>query len=311
MIEVYTGSVGKINLITYKDGIPTQPDATPTVSIIDAETNSSVASGNATLIDSDYEGEYEYTLPTSITSTDRILKATWSYSISTKQYSEVEYVYVVTPYATVDEIISELGFSSRPEDANYFSYEKVKSAERTARMIINNELGFSIGKKTKEVTCYGTGADVLYVGEKIISVSSLKENDELVIDNTTNIFGFPIEITETSNAIRIVPNSGDDIDEQETLDADGYNPGRFREGYRYEVSGVFGWNYVPSEIKQCMFLLVNDLLCTESTWRTKYLKKINSGQMSVEISSLSFTGTGNAIVDSLLQQFKNIQVVVI
>lgn len=275
MIEVYTGSVGKINLITYKDGVPTQPDATPTVVIVDAETNASVSTGNAVLIDSDYEGEYEYTIPTSATSTDRVLKATWSYAISTKQYTEIEYVYVVTPYATVDEIVAELGFSSRPEDTNYFSCDKIRSAERTARMIINNELGFSLGKKTKEVACYGSNADVLYIGEKIISFSSMKENEEVVIDTATNynIFGFPVEITETSYAIRILPNPGDEVDEQEVLDAAGYNKGRFRDGARYDISGVFGWNFIPSEIKQCMFLLVNDLLCSESTWRTKYLRK--------------------------------------
>jgi hypothetical protein len=33
--------------------------------------------------------------------------------------------------------------------------------------------------------------------------------------------------------------------------------------------------------------------------------------MSVELSSLTFNGTGNAIVDSILQKFKSIQAVVI
>lgn len=311
MLEVYTGSVGKVTLITYKDGVPTQPDTTPTVVVVDAESGASLSSGVATLVDTDYEGEYEYTLNSTSTSVDRVLQVTWTYSINSRQTIETEYVYVITPYATVDEITEELGFSSRPEDYNYFSYDKIKSAERTARMIINTELGYVIGKKSKEVTCYGSGADVLYVGEKMISISTLKENDEVVISPTSNTFGYPIEITETGYAIRIVPNTGEDIYEQEIIDPAGYNIGRFRNGYRYDISGVFGWNYIPSEIKQCVFLLVNDLLCSESTWRTKYLKKINSGQMSVEMSSLSFTGTGNAIVDSLLQQFKSIQAVVI
>lgn len=311
MLEVYTGSVGKITLITYKDGVPTQPDTTPNVVVVDAESGASLSSGVATLVDTDYEGEYEYTLNSTSTSVDRVLQVTWTYSINSRQTIETEYVYVITPYATVDEITEELGFSSRPEDYNYFSYDKIKSAERTARMIINTELGYVIGKKSKEVTCYGSGADVLYVGEKMISISTLKENDEVVISPTSNTFGYPVEITETGYSLRIVPNTGEDIYEQEIIDPAGYNVGRFRNGYRYDISGVFGWNYIPSEIKQCVFLLVNDLLCSESTWRTKYLKKINSGQMSVEMSSLSFTGTGNAIVDSLLQQFKSIQAVVI
>lgn len=312
MLEVFTGSVGKVNLTTFdKDGLPAQPDTTPFVSITDAETGVLVDSGESSIIDVDYEGDYEYHLPGSATEADRILKVEWTYTVSEHLTKETEYLYVTTPYATIDEIAEELGFSSRPEDYNYFSYDKIKSAERTARMIINNELGYSIGKKTKEVTAYGTGADVLYLGEKIISVSTLKENDETVITPTTNTFGFPVEVTESGYSIRIVPNLGTDIQEQEIIDPAGYNIGRFKNGYRYDVSGVFGWNYVPFEIKQCTFLLVNDLLCSESTWRTKYLKKINSGQMSVEMSSLSFAGTGNAIVDSLLQQFKSIQAVII
>jgi hypothetical protein len=314
LIEVYTGSVGTIELITYKDGVPVAPDSTPSVVVTNAETGASVASGNATILNPDYCGEYYYNLPSSATSTDRVLKVVWSYSISGRSIQETEYVYVVTPYATVDEIVAELGYSSRPEDPNYFSYEKIRTAERAARMMISNELGFTMGKRTGSTTAYGSGADVLVLSEKILSISELYENDELMVDvsENYNIFGFNVEITETGYGIRIVPpNPGDDIDERESIDFIGYEKGRFRDGYRYKINGVLGWNYIPAEIKQCVFLLVNDLLCNDSIWRSRYVKKINSGQMSVELSSLTFNGTGNAIVDAILQKFKMIQAVII
>jgi hypothetical protein len=314
LIEVYTGSLGKINLTTYEDGVPVEPDTAPTVVLVDAETGSSVATGTAVLVDPDYEGEYEFTLPISATSTDRVLKATWSYTVSTKNMQEVEYVYVTTPYATVDEIMSELGYSSQSQDPNYFSYDKIKSAERVARMMINDYLGFELGKYTGTLVAYGDGADVLILPSKMISVNKLTENDRVVIDNVLNYnqFGYDVEITETGYALRIIPNTpGDDISEQEYYDIINLRSGQFRNGYRYEVSGVVGWNYIPVEIKQSVFLLVNDLLCNDSTWRAKYVKKINSGQMSVELSSLTFTGTGNALADSILQKFKSIQAVII
>lgn len=314
MIEVYTGSLGKINLTTYEDGVPTEPDTAPTVTIVDAETGSSVAIGTAILIDADYEGEYEFTLPMSATSTDRVLKATWSYTISSKNMQEVEYVYVTTPYATVDEIMSELGYSSQSQDSNYFSYEKIKSAERVARMMIEDYLGFKLGKYQGTLVAYGDGADVLILPSKMISFTKLTENDRVVIDidQNYNQFGYDVEISETGYALRIIPNTpGDDISEKEYYDMLNLRSGQFRNGYRYEVTGVVGWNYIPVEVKQAMFLLVNDLLCNDSTWRAKYVKKIDSGQMSVEISSLSFVGTGNALADSILQKFRSIQAVVI
>lgn len=315
MIEVSAGSIAEVFLTTYGvDGFPTAPSTPPTISIVDAESGAAVENGTATLIDADNIGEYSYKLLAASTSYDRILKITWQYTISGKTTSIQEYLYVNTVYATVDEIISELGYSSSPVQPNYISYEKIASAERAARMIINTELGFSMIKKEKTVAAYGDGADVLVLSDRIISFEEIRENDELVIDISPpyNIFGFDVEITETNYALRVVPpNPGDDIDEQETIDYTGLTHGRFRNGYRYDIKGIFGWNYIPQEIKQATFLLVNDLLCSDSTWRTRYIKKIDSGQMSVEISPRAYNGTGNAIADSLIQKFKMIQAVII
>lgn len=317
MIETYTGTRGLINITTHDIyGLPTQPDnnLNPAVVVRDPETNQILLQSVASLLDTDYPGDYQFVIPSQYVQYDRVLKIEWSYTIDGSQIKETDFVYVITPYSTVDEVVSELGFSMRPEDSNYYSYEKIRSAARVARMMINTELGFSIGKYEKTVVAYGDGADVLLLPEKIISISSIYENDELVINNSNNynVFGYEVEVTETGYGIRIIPtNPGDDIDEEEKFDYIGLNKGRFRDGYRYEITGTFGWNYVPVEIKQCMYLLINDLLCNDSLWRTKYVKKINSGQMSVELSSQSFNGTGNALVDAILQKFKMIQAVII
>lgn len=315
MLEIYTGNTGHINITTNdSQGFPASPDfgLPPTIKLINPETNQTVVQSSGTIIDIDYPGEYEYLIPSQYLQADAVFKIEWTYNIDGYPVIETDYLYITTPYATIDEISEELGFSMRSEDPNYERYEKIQSAERLAKMLIDNELGFSLGKKSTTVTAYGSGADVLVLPSRIISISSLKENGELVIDTNYNIFGYNVEITETNYGIRIIPtNPGDDIDEQEQFDFTGLNKGQFRDGYRYEVTGIFGWSYIPQEIKQCMFLLINDILCNENTWRSKYVKKINNGQMSVELSSLAYTGTGNALVDSILQKFKMIQAVVI
>lgn len=317
MLKLYTGNFGNIKLTTNDaDGFPVAPDfdAAPIVKLIDPNTNQIVVFSTATIIDQDYPGEYEYIVPPQHLQFDRVFRVEWDYIVNSATIRETDYIYVVTPYVTIDEIMEELGYSMRSEDPNYQPYEKIQSAERMARLMIDTELGFSLKKEQKTITAYGSGADVLSFPERIISISSIKENDELVIDSITNynIFGFNVEITETNHGIRVVPpNPGDDIDEQEEFDYTGFTRGRFKDGYRYEITGVFGYSYIPQEIKQCMYLLINDILCTDSAWRNKYVKKINSGQMSVELSSLAYTGTGNATVDALLQSFKTIQAVII
>lgn len=317
MIEIYTGSRGAIRIVTHDlDGLPVSPDdnENPSVILVDPSTSEVLLNSVASLIDTDYPGEYEFIVPSQFVTYDRVLKVEWGYTVDGSDHSETEYVYVTTPYSTVDEIITELGYSTRPENPNYYPYEKIVAAERVARMMIDTELGFSFIKESKTITAYGEGADVIVLPEKIISISKLYENDELVIDVDAeyNSFGFDVEITETGYGIRIVPpNPGDDISEQEVIDFTGFTAGRFRNGYRYGIEGIAGWNYIPKEIKQCVLLLVSDLLCNDSIWRSKYVKKINSGQTSMEISSLSFNGTGNALVDAILNKFKMIQAVII
>lgn len=315
MLQVDTDNIAVLNLITYgKDGVPHAADGLPTITVYNTETDAVLVSASAVLVDTDYPGEYTYELSSIHTSSEKVLRLLWRYSVHGLLVTNTEYLYVVNPYVTVDETILELGYSSRIEDPNYFPFEKIVSAERTARMMINEYLGFSIGKKEGTIVCYGTGSDILPLYSKVVDVVKLTENDQLVIDHETgyNIFGNDIEVTETGYGVRIIPsNPGDNIDEQEIIDVFGNSKGKFREGYRYEVYGIIGWNYIPLEIKQAAFLLINDLLCSDSSWRTKYIKKINNGQMSVEISGLTYHGTGNAIADSILNKFRMIQAVII
>jgi len=317
MLQVYTSNVPVLNLTTYdKDGIPVQPDSAPSVYITDAQTGQAIVTGSPTLIDADYPGQYSYALSSNYTNFERVLKVVWAYYVDSLEVNHVEYLYVSVPYVTVDETITELGYSSRPEDPNYFPYERIIAAERTAKMLIDSYLGFSLSLTQGTITAYGDGADVLVLPSRIRTISKLVENDEIVINyeggEDYNVFGYQVEVTETAYGIRIVPtNPGDDIAEQEFIDITGYRKGRFRNGYRYDVSGLIGWDYIPLEIKQAAFLLINDLLCSESSWRSKYVKKINNGQMSIEFSGQIYQGTGNALADTILNKFRMIQAVII
>jgi hypothetical protein len=314
LIEVYAGSSTKVNVTTYFNGEPTEPVEAPQAVVKDASTNTILLVDYAEQTDDEYVGEYELLLPANVTAIERILKIEWEYQIGEEYFNSTEYIYVTIPYLTVDEIILELGFSPYPEGANYQPFEKIHAAARTARMIINNYLGFSLTENTNPVVAYGTNADVLSLPHRIIEFKKLYENDQLIIDidEDINNWGVELEITETNNALRVIASTaGEDIQESERSFILDINPAKFKDGYRYKVEGTFGYQVLPLEVKQAMLLIVNDLLCNDSIWRSKYVKKMNTGQMSVELSSLAFAGTGNAIADAILQKFKMIQLVII
>jgi hypothetical protein len=58
-------------------------------------------------------------------------------------------------------------------------------------------------------------------------------------------------------------------------------------------------------------LLVGDLLSNDAAWRTKYLKKVNLAEVTFELAKGAFNGTGNVIVDGILDQYRNYNIVVI
>ena len=89
------------------------------------------------------------------------------------------------------------------------------------------------------------------------------------------------------------------------------NVGRFRDGKRYTVVGVIGWQFVPQDIRTAAIMLVSDILSNDYQWRNKYLNKVNLSEITFELNSSAFLGTGNAVVDSILDAYKNIGIVLI
>jgi GTPase SAR1 family protein len=312
LLEIYTGEQAVV-YYTVRDsaGMIVEPDSAPVVNIFDADTDLLISTGASELIDDDNIGVYQYAIPSSVNNAERSIVISWEYELLSEEKVFAEHSYVVSPYVTVEEIISELELSDTPGDPRYYSEDQIRSAERGARMMINAFIGRKVSAHYGISTAYGTGADVLQYDEKINSFSRLIENDVVVIDidNDINTFGYAIETTETGHGIRIVA-PGENINESPVITIIG-STGSFKDGYRYELDGVFGWKYLPMEIKQAAFLLVNDFLCDDSTWTQKYVRKLNLGSMAISFSNSAYAGTGNFIADSLLSGFKSFGVVVI
>jgi len=57
--------------------------------------------------------------------------------------------------------------------------------------------------------------------------------------------------------------------------------------------------------------LVSDVLSNDYSWRNKYLGKVNLSEITFELNSAAYLGTGNAVVDSILDAYKNIGIVLI
>lgn len=314
MQHIQRGTPENTELVIQSNGGATSASGAVTVTVYDADdtTNTVLSTGSATY--DSVATSYTYPINGNLVQYDRNLRILWSYSLSSGSYTQQTFAEVSTPYATVSDIIDFYNFGTKPQDLNYKPEEQIIQAERIAKSIINNYTSLTFGKRTGYQEIFGIGSDAIELTERMISIDKIYENDVIVVDNTAspayNAFGYTVILTPTGKAARIY-NPGWDTRYDSNIDVNIREWGKFRNGTRYLFSGTIGYEYVPQDIKLCSLLLVGDLLSQDSAWRNKYLSDIKIGELQFKLTAGAFNGTGNVIVDGILDQYRNVGIVVI
>ena len=309
-MELYTGQTQDIYLDIYVEDEIRVADVNPTVTIYDGDTDVLLTSGYA-LHENNDEGKYAFRIIDNHLLTDKLIKAVWTYSVDGNAMSSINYYTVVTPYISLAEVYTKLHIGRNEGEANYVKFHEVADAERFARFMVQNYTGVDFGKKERSVSAYGQDADVLFLGERIISYTVIKENNKVVIDkiNNINLFSHAVEITDTNHSLRII--SDDDINEGGKKDIVYPSTGSFYGGYRYDVTGVFGYKHVPEKVQAAVVMLMKDYFGKDNIWRARYVNSVSFGDTDMQFSKLAFRGTGNFYVDKLLDEYKSTNMAVI
>jgi hypothetical protein len=314
--NIVKGTKEKIYFNVYSNGVLSQADSIPTVTIYDADNSASPITGfnGIVAVDENPAGVYSFMITPNLTQINRTLQVVWTYSLGGINTSEVQYYAVESVYASVSEIQDFLSYGKTPSDPNYHDPKEIASVEKIARTIIDGYTGQKFGTYYGSQEVFGLGSDACELTEKMLTLDQVWENDILLVDNTQNpvynTFGFKLEITPTGRAIRII-NQGWDVRYDNQMDPTILYYGRFRSGSRYKFQGQIGYKYVPEDIKLAAMLLSNDILANDYNWRNKYLQKVDLSEISFEMAKGAFNGTGNITVDNILDQYRNVNIVMI
>ena len=313
---IQNGSQEKVYLNVYSDGVLTQADSLPTLSIYDADNDSAPLAGysNVTVVDESEAGIYSFFISSALTQNNRMLELKWNYQTNGLQVNQTDFYSIETVYASTSEIIDFLGLGAQPQDPNFQKISDIVSAEKIARTIVNGYTGQKFWRYYGTQEMFGKGSDALQFTERMLSIDKVWENDILVIDNTVDpyvyTFGFPLEITQTGFAVRIY-DQGWDVRYDNQVDPAVLYYGRFQDNARYKFQGDIGYKYVPEDIKIATMLLVNDIISNDFNWRNKYLAKVDLSEISFEMDKGAFLGTGNIVVDNILDQYRHVNIVII
>lgn len=279
-IDLPAGAVGPINTVIKRDGAiilgplnPTLTDGSITINIPYPQT----------VLDGDITIETQFTLATE----------TLTKTIAAR---------VVTPVLTISEMQTILPNASDDE---------IRRVERKVRSVIEAFTGQYFGKYTGTMYVYGGGDSFLYSSRKILSVTGLEYNGATFAGSGFQITHNGWAVTPAKGYLEVNTISAGDVYRSGPVIASPYGNATFTTGMQYGIVGIFGYDYVPFEVKEAARALVNDYACQESLYRERYISDIRAADWRFAFNTGAFIGTGNVVADQLLAGYqKNILAVI-
>lgn len=300
MKEILVSSISKIQYRIYIDGVLT--DATGDVHVTVSKSGTKVVDNAVATVVSGTDGVYEYILPTNVTVDDEqiqvttaegILEADWSFTISSNALSIKEYYNVVTPYC-LWEYFAPVAPNTAP------TYQTYLECERVSRFIINSYCGQEFGQEYTTYGVEGHGTNSLALPRRLQTLGTVTWTGN-PIPRSGEVIGYQYpyawEVVGSGWIIRQQPYPRR-FDVAYPIDA------RFIRNRTYNVSGLWGYQGVPTAVEEASKILTADFMCKEAKYRDKYLDNIKMGDWRIQFAAGAFEGTGNAKADDLLADYR-------
>jgi len=188
------------------------------------------------------------------------------------------------------------------------------SNEELARAIIDSVCDVEFYYKKKIIQTTGQGTDYLPIWVDAKKILKVYENNvllydvddlensvtdfEIILDGSAITMTFSDAINRDESARILLPASPTDITE---LD---YSARGFPKTWDYTVILEVGYNKVPSDIIRATELLIHDIDCGKLDYYKRYIGAYNTDQFRIQFDKAVFEGTGNLIVDKILDKYR-------
>jgi hypothetical protein len=192
-----------------------------------------------------------------------------------------------------------------------------KMLELVSRSIIDSQIVDGFYNEKHIVQTVGLGSDYFPIWEDINRVLKVYENNELVYDiEDTTVGDYTYVVTLDNSSIQRVETNIYNRSEARPITLPvspgniafyGYAGVAFPQGYDYTLVLDIGYKTVPPDIEYATRLLIEDLKCGKLDYYKRYVTSYNTDQFRIQFDKALFNGTGNMIVDKILEKYqKNI-----
>lgn len=186
--------------------------------------------------------------------------------------------------------------------------------EMVARSIIDTIVTDGFYNQKHIVQRNGDGSDYFAIWEDLNKVLKVYENNVLVFDvdtPETNLVDY--KLTFDNSAIeRVVLDQYNRMEQGAPVlkvafgDLGYIGSGRtvdFPRGYDYTFVLDIGYRAIPPDVEYATKLLIEDLKCGKLDYYKRYVTSYNTDQYKINFDKKMFDGTGNMIVDKILDKY--------
>jgi len=213
------------------------------------------------------------------------LTVTWTFTIDDVTTSTEHHYSVITPYVNTNQVRDANSSLSNMTD------QEITALERRVRLVINAYCGTSFGRRRKTLRIVSRTAQLtlpenLIIGESVRVLDRVIPYDNFIRSGVSDWDNYNPKTDSFDGVIR--------------PPATGYAVGEV-----IEITGIWGYKKIPTQVEVAATILINDYSCDESLWRDRYISAIRAADWRFDYNSLAFQGTGNVQADQLLNEYRN------
>ena len=256
-----------------------------------------------TEVTSDADGIVEYVLPLDKVQYDRKFYIKF-YDAEHEHTLYEENLDIIRPYVNANKMGTTA--SEIAED---------RMLELVARSVIDTIIPNGFYNTKKVIHAVGQGTDYFPVWSDTNKVLKVYENNKLVYDiETPELNEYDYMITLDNTAIQKVVLDTYNRAEQTPpnlpvsrgdLGYYGYNAVAFPMGWDYTFIVDSGYKTIPTDVEYATQTLMEDIKCGKLDYFKRYVTSYNTDQFRMQFDKSMFGGTGNLLVDRILDKYAN------
>lgn len=235
-------------------------------------------------------GIYRVTLGSTVTGDSDIKEIHFEYQVGGYEVrTSPELLEVIRPYVSLPEYNAMFPF--RP-----LTMADFRVVERSVRRVIDAycRQSFQLRKNVTKVVPGGS-TNALQLPDRLVSLNGVNTNSTAgysIISSVVHDPSNPWSI-HTNTSTSLSPRTSDPLERTD-----------YFRNVRYYVTGDWGWQHVPNEVKDAAAILINDFLDDDSVYREKYIDNIRAADWRMEFAATGNETTGNANADMMLERFR-------